>query len=438
MLSIDDLAANKNFTVAGQSGETDGDVPARTAPGRAQVHGHLGRRPHRGAARHLRGPGPGRPGRPGPPDRGEGRRHRDVALRRGGAAQRRLQRRGRPAGVGVGHGADPFRRDAPGSLGHPPAGRRHGPERRLRLASTSRRSSPALPASVSSRSPRTPTWPWPASGPGTTGTSTPGPAPTRTASSPASCPGCSTPSVGAEMIRRERRAGFQGGDVQRGSVEAGPARRSTPGTGSPLVRACAETETVINLHIGSSGASPTTTPDAPPDVVGVLFFAYAMFAAVDWLFTGLPVALPGPQDLHVRRWHRLGGRPCWTGSTTWGRYSAMYGNWKGDLTPAEVLQRNFWFCAVEDPSAFVQRDRIGVDHILVESDYPHCDSTWPNTQTRHRRGDRRSAGRGHRQDDLEERLRALPPPGARGRPARPQRVLVEGGRVPQRSEPRRM
>jgi hypothetical protein len=21
-----------------------------------------------------------------------------------------------------------------------------------------------------------------------------------------------------------------------------------------------------------------------------------------------------------------------------------------------------------------------VDHILLESDYPHCDSTWPNTQ----------------------------------------------------------
>ena len=51
-----------------------------------------------------------------------------------------------------------------------------------------------------------------------------------------------------------------------------------------------------------------------------------------------------------------------------------------ELTPAEVFHRNFWFCAVEDPSAFVQRDRIGVDHILLESDYPHCDSTWPETQ----------------------------------------------------------
>jgi predicted TIM-barrel fold metal-dependent hydrolase len=28
----------------------------------------------------------------------------------------------------------------------------------------------------------------------------------------------------------------------------------------------------------------------------------------------------------------------------------------------------------------MQRDIIGVDNIMVESDYPHCDSTWPNTQ----------------------------------------------------------
>ena len=27
-----------------------------------------------------------------------------------------------------------------------------------------------------------------------------------------------------------------------------------------------------------------------------------------------------------------------------------------------------------------QRHRIGVDHIMVEVDYPHADSTWPDTQ----------------------------------------------------------
>jgi hypothetical protein len=145
--------------------------------------------------------------------------------------------------------------------------------------------------------------------------------------------------------------------------------------------ACAETETVVNLHIGSSGTSPATAPDAPADTVGVLFFGYAMFAAVDWLYSMLPVRFPDLKlcmseggigwvaGLMDRLDHMLS-------------YHEMYGTWVGtDLTPAEVLRRNFWFCAVEDPSAFVQRERIGIENILIESDYPHCDSTWPNTQS---------------------------------------------------------
>ena len=51
-----------------------------------------------------------------------------------------------------------------------------------------------------------------------------------------------------------------------------------------------------------------------------------------------------------------------------------------ELTPTEVLLRNFWFCTVDDPSIWPIRDRIGVDHIMVEVDYPHADSTWPDTQ----------------------------------------------------------
>jgi len=59
-------------------------------------------------------------------------------------------------------------------------------------------------------------------------------------------------------------------------------------------------------------------------------------------------------------------------------------DWKAmrtDLTPAEVLRRNFWFCSIDDPSTLALRDRIGVDHIMLEVDYPHADSTWPDSQT---------------------------------------------------------
>ena len=65
------------------------------------------------------------------------------------------------------------------------------------------------------------------------------------------------------------------------------------------------------------------------------------------------------QDLPVGGRHRLGRRRCSTGSTTCCSYhdDVRHLAAASSLTPAEVLQRNFWFCAVEDPSSFALRDR---------------------------------------------------------------------------------
>jgi predicted TIM-barrel fold metal-dependent hydrolase len=180
------------------------------------------------------------------------------------------------------------------------------------------------------------------------------------------------------MIRENAERGFRAVTFSEDPSKLGfPSIHS--GHWEPMIQACAETGTVVNLHIGSSGSSPSTSADAPPDVPGVLFFASAIYAAADWLFSLAPLRHP---DLKI----------CLSeGGIGWvpalldrldhmDRYNSMYGTWQGELTPAEVLQRNFWFCAVEDPSAFGQLDRIGAEHVLLESDYPHCDSTWPNTQ----------------------------------------------------------
>jgi predicted TIM-barrel fold metal-dependent hydrolase len=45
------------------------------------------------------------------------------------------------------------------------------------------------------------------------------------------------------------------------------------------------------------------------------------------------------------------------------------------------LRRNFWFCTIDISSTIALRDHIGIDHICLESDYPHADSTWPDTQS---------------------------------------------------------
>jgi len=46
----------------------------------------------------------------------------------------------------------------------------------------------------------------------------------------------------------------------------------------------------------------------------------------------------------------------------------------------EIVRRNFIFTSTEDPSAFRMLDIIGEDNVMVETYYPHFDSTWPKCQ----------------------------------------------------------
>jgi hypothetical protein len=56
------------------------------------------------------------------------------------------------------------------------------------------------------------------------------------------------------------------------------------------------------------------------------------------------------------------------------------GSWKSDLLPSECCVATSGSRSIDDPSAFGALDAIGAERILVESDYPHADSTWPDTQ----------------------------------------------------------
>jgi predicted TIM-barrel fold metal-dependent hydrolase len=188
------------------------------------------------------------------------------------------------------------------------------------------------------------------------------------------------PEVGAQEIYRNAERGFKAVTFSEGPHLLGLPSMHT-GHWDPIMRACADTGTVVNLHIGSSGTSPITADDAPADVVGVLFFGYAMFSAVDWLFSRVPVRFPDIKI--VMSEGGIGWVPALLDRLDHMQtYASMYGTWDGiKEPPAEVLKRNFYFCAVEDPTAFALRERIGVDHILLEEDYPHSDSLWPRTQS---------------------------------------------------------
>jgi predicted TIM-barrel fold metal-dependent hydrolase len=148
----------------------------------------------------------------------------------------------------------------------------------------------------------------------------------------------------------------------------------------PFFAACAETETVISLHVGSAGETVTTSDDAPTGVIGALFAASSFTYSVDWLYSGIANRFPTIKICMSE------GGIGWVGAVI-DRVDHLnirqdeLGVDDPDLqVTSDVFRRNFWFCALDDPSGFLTKDIIGVDNILVESDYPHSDSTWPNTQ----------------------------------------------------------
>ena len=64
-----------------------------------------------------------------------------------------------------------------------------------------------------------------------------------------------------------------------------------------------------------------------------------------------------------------------------------------------MLATNFWFCSIDDPSTLDGvLQRFGPDHVLLEVDYPHADSTWPDTQ------EVVAARLGHLPDDVVAKL----------------------------------
>jgi len=48
--------------------------------------------------------------------------------------------------------------------------------------------------------------------------------------------------------------------------------------------------------------------------------------------------------------------------------------------PSTYFHRQIYGCFFDDAFGLKNVDAIGVDNITYESDYPHSDSTWPNTR----------------------------------------------------------
>ena len=145
----------------------------------------------------------------------------------------------------------------------------------------------------------------------------------------------------------------------------------------PVWRACCDTGTVLSIHLGSSGRLSIPAVDSPPDVMITLQPMNIQSAAADLLWSRVLKNFP---DLRVA---------LSEGGTGWVPYFLervdrtyeMHRAWTlqdfGGRLPSEVFREHFLTCFISDPVGIALRDRIGIDNIAWEADYPHCDSMWP-------------------------------------------------------------
>ena len=146
---------------------------------------------------------------------------------------------------------------------------------------------------------------------------------------------------------------------------------------NPLWKALCDTNTVMNVHIGSSGKLAITAPDAPMDVMITLQPMNIVQAAADLLWSKPIKEYP---DLKIG---------LSEGGTGWipyfleraDRTFEMHSTWThqdfGGKLPSEVFREHFLTCFISDHVGVKLRNEVGIDNIAWEADYPHSDSMWP-------------------------------------------------------------
>jgi Predicted metal-dependent hydrolase of the TIM-barrel fold len=149
----------------------------------------------------------------------------------------------------------------------------------------------------------------------------------------------------------------------------------------PFFAACEQTETVVCMHIGSSSKMPATSPDAPPAVQATLSFGNAMSSLTDFLFSGVLVRHPGLRLAYSEG--QIGWIPyileraddVWVEHRAWGGVRDIVPE-----PPSTYYYRQVYGCFFRDRHGIDSLDKVGVDNTTFETDYPHTDSTWPNTK----------------------------------------------------------
>ena len=178
----------------------------------------------------------------------------------------------------------------------------------------------------------------------------------------------------------------------------------------PMFQALCDTNVVLSLHIGAGFDVIRRPAEAPIDHLMVLACQISAITAQDLLFgptlrqfPDLKVALSEGGIGWIPFYFDRIDRHVWNQEWLHGHDDL------GGKKPSEVFREHILACYITDPSGLLLRDRIGIDNIAWECDYPHTDTTWPNSpeQAWSELQETGCTRRGDPQDHLAERLPVL-------------------------------
>ncbi len=168
----------------------------------------------------------------------------------------------------------------------------------------------------------------------------------------------------------------------------------------PVWSACHDTDIVVCMHQGSSSFRMHTAPDAPGLVTMAWGIGTMMSGALlDWLFS--PVFHRFPNVKIALSEGGIGWMPYFLERAEQildkQRFWAAKGDRKTNYETGEVVsgdamqvdpmtldirklfKDHVFGCFIDDVAGLKHLDVLGTDNVMIETDYPHSDSTWPNS-----------------------------------------------------------
>jgi predicted TIM-barrel fold metal-dependent hydrolase len=195
---------------------------------------------------------------------------------------------------------------------------------------------------------------------------------------PCAIPAVWDPEVMAAEIRRVAKKGCHAL-----TFSENPSKLGWPSVHSdhwdPVWRACSEESVVVCMHIGSSSQLTITSPDAPMDVMITLQPMNIVQAAADLVWSPTLRKFP---DLKVALSEGgIGWIPYFLERIDYNydRHHAWTGQDFGSKLPSDVFNEHILTCFIDDKFGMASRRALDIDMVTWECDYPHSDSTWPES-----------------------------------------------------------